>query len=63
VGSSTRAPIIQTASPARDGCVTGVAEARKELAHSRHEHNKAAVNVKVGDLKAKLQPRAGTSIR
>jgi hypothetical protein len=33
-----------------------VAEARKELAHTRHEHNKAAVNVKVADLKAKLQP-------
>lgn len=29
-------------------------EANKELAHSRHEHNKAAVNAKVEGLKAKV---------
>jgi Protein of unknown function (DUF1269) len=38
------------------------AEARKELAHSRHEHNKAAVNAKVADLKAKLHHEEKTPV-
>ena len=29
-------------------------EARKELFRARHEHDKAAVNAKIGELKAKL---------
>jgi uncharacterized membrane protein len=38
------------------------AEARKELARSRHEHNKAAVNAKVADLKAKLHHEEKTPV-
>jgi hypothetical protein len=35
---------------------------RKQLAHSRHEHNEAAVNVKVADLKAKLHHEEKTPV-
>ena len=38
------------------------AEARKQLAHSRHEHNEAAVNAKVADLKAKLHHEEKTPV-